>query len=236
MTKVGDDISAPNAGWSFGGDVPRTFDSHVQRSVPMYLEGHDLICRTSDYFMGDDSVVYDLGTSTGELLSKISKRHQRPNQRFIGTDREPNMLEEARKKCSEDSRIGFELAELTGLELEKADLIVSYYTIQFVRPAHRQDVINAIFESLNWGGAFLLFEKVRGPDARFQDILTGLYTDYKLEQGYSTDEIIGKSKSLKGVLEPFSTQGNIDMLTRAGFKDHISIMKYLCFEGILAIK
>jgi len=66
------------------------------------------------------------------------------------------------------------------------------------------------------GGAFLYFEKVRPPDARFQDIMTGIYNEYKLEQGYSPDEIIQKSRSLKGVLEPFSTQGNIDMLPRAG--------------------
>ena len=77
---------------------------------------------------------------------------------------------------------------------------------------------------------------MRGADARFQDILTSLYTDYKIEQGYSPDEIIYKSKSLKGRLEPFSTQGNLDMFARAGFKDVTTVFKYLCFEGFLAIK
>ena len=55
-------------------------------------------------------------------------------------------------------------------------------------------------------------------------------------QGYSYDEIIGKSRSLKGVLEPFSTQGNIDLAKRAGFKDITTIFKYVCFEGFIAIK
>ena len=50
------------------------------------------------------------------------------------------------------------------------------------------------------------------------------------------DNIIAKSRSLKRILEPFSTQGNIDLLKRAGFKDYITIAKYLCFEGFLAIK
>mgnify|MGYP000692191902 CR=1 FL=1 len=81
-----------------------------------------------------------------------------------------------------------------------------------------------------------MFEKVRGPDARFQDILNDLYTDFKLEQGYSSEEIIGKSRSLKGVLEPFSSQGNLDLLSRSGFVDIMTIFKYFCFEGILAIK
>ncbi|MEK7298654.1 MAG: methyltransferase, partial [Candidatus Margulisiibacteriota bacterium] len=43
-------------------------------------------------------------------------------------------------------------------------------------------------------------------------------------------------EQLKGVLEPFSTQGNLDLLKRAGFVDVTSVMKYICFEGFLAIK
>lgn len=82
----------------------------------------------------------------------------------------------------------------------------------------------------------MLFEKVRGADARFQDILTTLYNDYKIRRGYSAEDIVSKTRSLKGVLEPFSTQGNIDMLKRAGFVDINSAQKYLCFEEFLAIK
>ena len=81
-----------------------------------------------------------------------------------------------------------------------------------------------------------MFEKTRGADARFQDILTALYTDYKLRKGYTPDDIVSKSMSLRGVMEPFSTQGNLDMLERAGFKDINIIQKYICFEGFLAIK
>jgi tRNA (cmo5U34)-methyltransferase len=54
--------------------------------------------------------------------------------------------------------------------------------------------------------------------------------------GYSPDEIVSKTRSLKGVLEPFSSKGNYDMLERAGFQDVNTVLKYLCFEGVLAIK
>jgi tRNA (cmo5U34)-methyltransferase len=66
--------------------------------------------------------------------------------------------------------------------------------------------------------------------------MTSLYNDFKLAQGYSAEEIFFKAQSLKGVLEPFSTQGNIDMLKRAGFVDIMTVMKYVTFEGFLAIK
>ena len=63
-----------------------------------------------------------------------------------------------------------------------------------------------------------------------------IYNDFKMEQGYDANEIIQKSKSLKGVLEPFSSKANFEMLKRAGFKDTMSIFKFVCFEGFLAIK
>jgi tRNA (cmo5U34)-methyltransferase len=97
-------------------------------------------------------------------------------------------------------------------------------------------VFDAIYRALNWGGAFLLFEKVRAPDARFQDITSGLYVDYKLEGGYTAGEILEKARSLRTVMEPFSTQGNLDLLGRAGFVDIMTIYKHICFEGFLAIK
>jgi tRNA (cmo5U34)-methyltransferase len=38
------------------------------------------------------------------------------------------------------------------------------------------------------------------------------------------------------VQEPFSTQGYIDLYKRAGFVDIMSVIKWVCFEGFLAIK
>jgi len=63
-----------------------------------------------------------------------------------------------------------------------------------------------------------------------------LYTDFKLDQGYVPDEIVAKRRSLKGILEPFSSSANRDVLRRAGFVDMTTIFKFLCFEGVLAIK
>jgi len=115
-------------------------------------------------------------------------------------------------------------------------MYVSYYTMQFIHPSIRQLVIEKIYRSLNWGGAFFLFEKVRAPDARFQDYASQLYSDFKLRQGFSESEVIHKTRSLKGILEPFSEQGNIQMLKRSGFEDINVIFKWNCFEGFLAIK
>jgi tRNA (cmo5U34)-methyltransferase len=234
---AGDGLNVQNAGWSFTGEVSKKFDEHVTKSVPFYSEGHDLVCQLSDYFIKQDSICYELGCSTGTLIKKLADRNsQKSGVRYVGIDIEPDMTALANKKSGPYSNVQIVADDILQHEFEEADLIVAYYTIQFVRPSERQLLIDKIYSSLKWGGGFLLFEKVRSCDARFQDIMTGMYNEYKLNKGYTPDEIMGKSKSLKGILEPFSTQGNLDMLKRAGFVDLTTVMKYVCFEGFLAIK
>ena len=109
-------------------------------------------------------------------------------------------------------------------------------TVQFIDPSIRQNLIDKIYLSLAWGGAFFFIEKVRGSDARFQDILNQFYNEFKLDNGFSYEEILNKTMSLKGVLEPFSSEGNLGLLKRAGFQDIMTVMRWGCFEGVIAIK
>jgi tRNA (cmo5U34)-methyltransferase len=236
---VGDGIDAERGNWKFSGETCANFDEHVSKSVPLYNEGHQLVCDMSDFFTKPDSVIYEVGCSTGSLTMRLAEHNKnKPDARFVGVDIEPDMIEVANKKAQAhgDLNIEFISDDMINVEMDMADMIICYYTVQFVRPSIRQDLINKLYQNLNWGGSLLLFEKVRGADARFQDILTALYTDYKLRAGYSADDIVTKSRSLKGVLEPFSSQANVDMLKRAGFSDINTVLKYLCFEGFMAIK
>jgi len=235
MSQSGDKIDAKNANWKFNGSMVEHFEEHVRKSVPLYSEGHELITKLSDYFVKDDSICYELGSSAGTLTNKLAEHNSFRGAKFIGIEIEEDMVKKANELYNA-SNISFICDDMNTMELEKADLIVSYYTIQFIHPKLRQQLIDKIYNALNWGGAFILYEKVRANDARFQDIISNLYMEYKLDQGYEPKEIIAKAKSLKGVLEPFSTEGNIDMLKRAGFVDILSVQKYMNFEGFLVIK
>jgi tRNA (cmo5U34)-methyltransferase len=235
---VGDNIATTLANWSFAGKVAQNFDTHVNKSVPFYAEGHELICSLCDFFLKENSLLYEIGCSTGTLLKKLSHKNAsiHKNIKLIGIDVEQDMIDEATKKCSDSPNISLFCDDILNVNLEKCNVIIAYYTLQFVSPNVRQLIFDKIYNALHWGGAFILFEKTRACDARFQDIFTTLYIEYKQKQGYSDPEIIGKMMSLKGILEPFSTNGNLDLLKRAGFVDMITIMKYLSFEGFLAIK
>lgn len=234
---VGHDIDVENAGWTFGGNTPDTFVEHIRQSVPLYEEGHSLTCQLSDFFVSDTSTCYEIGVSTGELLRKLAVHNKaKPSAKWIGMDPVDTMIDNAREHCADVKNIEILHEDARLFDFEKSDLIVSYYCMQFIPPRDRQALFDKIYESLNWGGALVLFEKVRAPDARFQDIISILYNDFKLANGFSGEEIVSKTRSLKGIMEPFSTQGNLDLMTRSGFKDITTVQKYLCFEGFLAIK
>ena len=235
--EVGHNISASSGMWDFGNNVPDTFVDHISLSVPMYKEGQEIVCDLSEFFMKPNQIHYELGCSTGELTKMLAERHyHKENAVIVGLDSQISMIEKAKAHCAGAKSIRFEHANIIDYNFDKTDFITSYYCIQFISPSVRQSVIDKIYESLNWGGAFVLFEKVRSPDARFQDIANNWYNSFKLKNGFTPEQILSKAESLKTVLEPFSTQGNIDILKRAGFKDITTIMKAVCFEGFLAIK
>lgn len=236
MVSVDKNINQHNAGWSFE-NISEDFDDHIQKSIPLYKQGHELICHYSDFFLKPDSVVYDIGCSTGQFLAKLAKRHsQKSDLRLIGIDTVEDMIRFANALSAKDPRMSFIVDNALDIEFENCDMVVANYTVQFLPPRVRQTLIDSIYKSLNWGGAFFMFEKVRAPDSRFQDYANQVYVEFKLENGFSEAEIINKARSIKGVMEPFSSRGNIDMLKRSGFTDIVTIQKYVCFEGFLAIK
>lgn len=235
--KVDNDIKTQRANWSFSGAVAESFDKHVVRSIPLYEEGHELICKLSDFFCQPDSTCYELGCATGALTKKLAAHNaHKPGSTWIGIDKEADMIAQANEKNKTQVNVEFIADDILLYDYKPADLIVSYYTIQFVAEKHRQEIFNKIYQSLNWGGAFILFEKVRAPDARFQDMMSSLYVDFKSDKGFTAEQILNKTQSLKSVMSPFSTQANYDLLKRAGFVDYMTVMKYVSFEGILAIK
>ena len=232
--KVDKNISSNHSNWKFNKSVTKNFEKHVSKSVPFYEISHKLTLNISDFFLKNESQYYDLGCSTGTLLKEMQARHKGKKIKFTGLDDSAAMISKA--KTFKEKNVNFKKQDLNKINFKRSDFITSLYCIQFLEPKYRQILFNKIYKSLNWGGGFIMFEKIRGKDARFQDILNFSYFDFKRENGLSSKEIINKELSLRGVMEPYTINANIDFMKRAGFKDIMPISQYLCFVGFLAIK
>lgn len=232
-------IKTEIANWTFDKKTYLDFDKHILKSIPLYAETNNLFTFLSDFFLQKDSRVIDIGCSTGSFLLKIAERHKNNNKNltYEGYDEVHNMIKYSKNKNKKKNlNVKFIKKDILKLNFKNSCIVSSFYTIQFIEQKYRQQLINSIFKGLNWGGAFFFVEKVRGSDARFQDILNQIYIDFKLNSGFKADEIVNKSISLKGVMEPFSENGNLSMLKRAGFIDINTVFKYGPFQGFLCIK
>jgi tRNA (cmo5U34)-methyltransferase len=231
---VGDGITTPAGSWTFGGEVPRAFDTHVARSVPAYAEGQELIADVADQLVPPGGRIYDLGCSTGTLTAQIAERLAPRRVEVIGVDREPGMIDRAEARCAGLERVRFETASLEELVLEPADMIVAYYTLQFLPLRARREVVARIHDALAPGGTFVLFEKVLASGARNQATAAGAYADWKCRQGFDDGQIAAKARSIRGVLQPLSPEENDAMLRAAGFEDVMRVFRWVLFEGLIA--
>lgn len=224
--------------WHFGGQVADSFAGHVRQSVPFYELGHNLILDISEFFIRNNSLIYELGTSVGDLVKQLSLRHTpfKKKIKFIAVDSEPDMLKKAHQSLKGIKNIKLKLADVSTLAFQPCDLVISYYTLQFIHPKDRSQILQHIYKALNKGGAFILFEKMKAPDSKSQEMVTLLYETFKLRNQFSPEEIISKSHSLKSILETLTLEENLAMLRSAGFKRMVPIMQYLCFQGLVCFK
>jgi len=221
--------------WTFGENVYKEFNSHIEKSIPSYLKTQKLISELSTYFLREDSVCYDIGFSTGTLLVKINNLNLEKKINFIGIEPEINMLRSF-KKTKQFKKITLINKVVENIKMKKSDYIISHYTLQFIRQNLRLKILKKIYNSLNPGGGFILFEKIYANNSRFEKIFSDMLVDFKSANNFSEKEIINKNKSIRGILESLTTNQNIKNLKNAGFKNTQIIHQDINFIGILSIK
>jgi tRNA (cmo5U34)-methyltransferase len=234
VASLGDPIETASGAWSFGGETPVGFDDHARCSIPWYEACHELVVDLAEHLVPAGGRCVEVGCSTGALTARLASRLEPRRAEVVGLDAEPGMIELARERCAGLGCVRFETARLEETELARADLIVSFYTLQFVAPHRRSLAVQRIREALEPAGTLILFEKVLSASARNQEIATSIHHDWKRRQGLSDQEVAGKERSLRGVLEPQSSAENAAMLRRAGFCEPVPIFRWLNWEGVTA--
>jgi len=233
---VGDDIVATDTRWSFAGQTHEHFDTHVNRSVPLYEQGHMLIDQVVEFFSRPGSSIIDVGCSTGTLLERLAHKPTSAGLSLLGYDIEADMVRAARRRCASLDNVTIAQGDAESIDYSGAGVVIMYYTLQFAEPGRRLGILTRIADSLEEGRGLILFEKVLSPDPRTQDITAQLYQEFKALNGFGPGEIYNKARSLRSVMNPMTTTRNMDDLRRAGFSSVVMLQKYLCFEGYLAIK
>jgi len=222
--------------FEFDEEVAAVFDDMLGRSVPFYKESQDITAFFVHKNLSEKGIVYDLGCSTASLLLKIHRGLQ-VKARLVGLDNSHAMLEQARRKCEAyKTNIEVEYADILEYDYKNADVFVSNYTLQFIRPLVREELVKKIATSLKKEGIFIFSEKVISHHAKLNKDLIECYYDFKKEQGYSEYEIMQKREALENVLVPYSEEENIQMAKNAGFSHCEVVFRWANFATFIAIK
>ena len=222
--------------FEFDQAVASVFDDMLSRSVPFYDEVRKLIIDLILAEQEEGKKILDLGFSTAKfLLDLYSKMDAR--MELKGLDNSPAMLERAEQKCQAfGADIALELADMLTYDFKQEDIIVANYTLQFIRPMQRMELVRKIYNGLKEDGVFIFSEKVVFEDKKLDKQMIDIYYAYKKEQGYSEYEIAQKREALENVLIPFTIKENIHMCKEAGFRQINTIFQWANFVTFVAKK
>ena len=228
--------------FEFNEEVVSVFDDMVSRSVPFYSEIHRIIKDLSNYFLPkENGLVYDIGCSTGTTIQILAEylTKNKKNCHFIGVDNSEAMA----KKCQEkllksdiqNAQIFCQKIETFSFE-RPAHMIIMNYTLQFIDPEVRLNILKKVYDNLQPGGIFILSEKINTEESSFHNLITDLYYDFKKRNGYSDLEISQKREALENVLLPLTPKNQVNMLKDAGFKKSELIFRWYNFASYIGIK
>jgi len=213
----------------------------VSRSVPYYAEQQRMLTEMVRAFWVPDTLIYDLGCSTATTAIALSR--ELPNASIVGYDNSSPMIERAGAKIREaglEDRISIRHGDLNGnldqIPIQSASVATLCWTLQFVRPLNRDNLIRHLYDSLAENGVLLVTEKVltnSGPTNRF---FIDYYYDYKRRHGYSELEITKKREALENVMVPYRMDENLELFRRSGFEIVETFFQWYNFAGFLCVK
>ncbi|MDE7317362.1 MAG: carboxy-S-adenosyl-L-methionine synthase CmoA [Helicobacter sp.] len=223
----------------FDAQVAAVFDDMLERSIPFYAS---LLSLVSDFvlrLLPSGASLVDLGSSTGNLLLQIAlkARAQGREIRLVGIDNSPDMLKLARLKADAlGVDVEFVCADMLDYAFGQADCFVCNYTLQFIAPQYRLELLKKIYDFLNPNGILIFSEKIYMTNILLNEAFIEQYHHYKQAQGYSLGEIAKKREALENVLVPNTHEQNLALLENAGFRTMQILFAWVNFQTIVALK
>ena len=192
------------------------FDEHIDKSIRGYQDLLSDIVSLSRYFVEKETNVYDIGCSTGKLTEAMLKKNQDiEDVHYYGIEVADGFVGDMKSreiKLNSDyswNKIKFLHEDVRDSMISNASLITSVFTLQFMSMRDRLPMIKKVYNGLNEGGAFIFAEKTICENAKFQEMITFNFYDYK-RKFFDTKDIMDKEQTLRNIMKP-NTWKQIEM-------------------------
>lgn len=227
----------------FNDNVAAVFPDMLQRSIPGYAASIEAIGSLAARYVKPDTRCYDLGCSLGAATLAMRQGIDVPGCRIVAVDVAPAMIARCREIIAEDDRLNAPATgvivvedDIRNVEILNASMVVLNYTLQFLAPEDRDEMIGHIYQGMNEGGLIVLSEKVVDENPHMESLLVDLHHEHKRRNQYSSLEIARKRAALENVLVPETLRSHRMRLERAGFAHTAVWLRYFNFVSIIAIR
>lgn len=232
--------AATSGSFEFNETVVEVFPDMLKRSIPGYPATIQMIGALAARYVQPTTQCYDLGCSLGAAALAIRHNVSQPGCRIVAVDNSAAMVARCRELVAADPRDGPEILiiqdDIQQVEIADASMVVMNYTLQFLAPQLRDEMMRKIGKALVPGGIFVLSEKVVNEDESMEEMLVDLHHDFKRRNQYSDLEISRKRTAIENILVPDTTKKHFERLEAAGFR-HVGIcLRYFNFVSIVATR
>ena len=207
--------------FKFDKQVVSVFPDMIKRSVPGYENLIIMSGLFAERFAQPNSNLYDLGCALGATTLALRSGVNAHGVRIIAVDNSEDMIESCRKIIDLDkSKVPVELVldDIRNIDFCNNSMTVLNYTLQFLPPDDREELLKRIYDSMLPGATLLLSEKITFPEKQNSELFIDIYHSWKAHNGYSEMEIKQKRNALENVLIPDTIQQHIARLEKIGFK------------------
>lgn len=212
------------------------FDNHIEQSIRGYNNLIDDVINLSQYFVENNTNVYDIGCSTGKMMKAMIEQNKfAPKASYIGVEIEEDFYPAYDEDERTFSNLTYIRNDVRAASFINASLITSIFTLQFMPERDRLQTIGDIYEGLNEGGGFIFAEKVRSESSKIHEMRTFTYYDFK-KLHFDYDDIMTKEKTLRSMMKPGTKESLIEMCYSIGFSSVDTFWQNHSFIGFIAIK
>jgi tRNA (cmo5U34)-methyltransferase len=223
----------------FDDKVAEVFPDMIKRSVPGYEIMIFKLGQLTQKFIQEGSSLYDLGCSLGAATQIMQKNSLANHCKIIAVDNSQAMLERCKAHIQAfnfKTPVEFILDDIQNINIENASVVSLNFTLQFIEPAQRQNLIDTIYQGMRPGGLLFISEKISFADQSINQLLIDLHHDFKRDNGYTELEISQKRSALENVMKIDTFDTHHQRFEQAGFKHATTWYQNMNFASMIAIK
>ena len=207
------------------------YDPGIEAIVPRYDELHDTVLNAPPHDRNEPVNVLELGAGTGELTTKLLTRF--PESEVLAVDHSDQMLDEAERKLETFGdratlRSGAFPDDYPNAEGEY-DLVVSSLAVHHLDETGKQDLFDAVYESLAPGGWFINGDVIRFDAPHLETLSEDMIENWVRSKGWDESEFMDEWEASDDYDDPSTLTDQLVWLRDSGFESVTSIWQYYNF-------